>query len=55
MIGHIYTIAGGGLELPRWLKPVPRGSPKRVLARAVMWGGYTHLQKGPTHTVQYAP
>lgn len=50
MSGHIYTIHNEGPELPRWLKPVPRGSPKRTLARAVMWGGYTHLLKGPTHT-----
>lgn len=43
-----YTIPGTALELPRWLNPVPRGSPKMIAARAVMWGGYIHLQKGIT-------
>ena len=49
-----YTIPGKVLELPRWLNPAPRGSPKKVLARAVMWGGYIHLPKGFLHTTEYA-
>ncbi|OFV72799.1 hypothetical protein RERY_66150 [Rhodococcus erythropolis] len=53
MIDRPYIIADGGLELDRWLKPVPRGSPKTALARALMWGGYTHRLKGH-HTAQYA-
>lgn len=44
-----YTIPGTALELPQWLNPAPRGSPKKVLARAVMWGGYVHLPKGFSH------
>jgi hypothetical protein len=48
------TIPGKVLELPRWLNPAPRGSPKKVLARAVMWGGYVHLPKGFLHTTEYA-
>jgi len=53
MTAH-YTIPETALELPRWLNPIPRGSPKMIVARAVMWGGYTHLQKGITHTGKYA-
>ncbi len=49
-----YTISGTVFELPRRLNPAPRGSPKKVLARAVMWGGYVHLPKGFLHTTKYA-
>lgn len=56
MNSRIYTIHGQGPELPRWRNSLPRGSPMTELARAVMWGGYTHLQKGITqqrvHTVK---
>lgn len=49
-----YTIPGTVFELPRWLNPAPRGSPKKVLARAVMWGGYVHLPKGFFAPTEYA-